>query len=283
MNIREKSGVVVFLDALGARTIDISFSADYLNKLEEFKNEIVQTKKIIRTAEDAFDKNKAIWRPKRLKFRFFGDSVLITYAVNSERELKRVMLGVYFLICNFICLSLKMGILFRGALSVGKYLETKDVMLGPAITDAANWYDQPDFIGVMLTPSTTNLVKSIYRLGSKTDQVDVESPHPSLLLYEVPISKRSVSRGSEIQAYAVNWPGLIDLEYAPEDKKDRLLWFYNRVKALPVPVGAETKYSNTEAFIKESIKAAARRALQVHSNEIRNIIPEPQTPKPKAG
>jgi hypothetical protein len=267
VKIKSKFGIVVFLDALGARTTDIAVSESYLAKTANLKAEIINSKDIIRVVEEMSGETRIPWRPARLKYRLFGDSILITYSVTSGRALMPSLLNVIFIINSFVCASIKLGILFRGALSIGKYLETIDVMLGPAITDAANWYDQPDMIGVMLTPAATNRVRAEYKINSESTQYFVESPDSNLLLYDVPISRRDGKSSTPVRTYTANWPKLHIVAASPTEYKDALLWFYNRIRSLPVPLGTESKYSNTEAYIKKSVECTEQRRAILLSAE----------------
>ena len=153
-----------------------------------------------------------------------------------------------------ICFALKRGILFRGAISIGTYLEAEDVILGPAITDAANWYDRSDMVGAIVTPATMNYLKAIAGLSSKSTKDEVHSLFPRLILYDVPLSRSARTENKSIVTYAIEWPSLLSKYQGMDKPKDSLSIFFECIKNSPVPFGAESKYSNTEAFIKEALK-----------------------------
>jgi len=170
MRAKNEFGIVVFLDALGARTTDITVSRDYLIKVNSLKDRILLSKQLtgIAMAKTLGGSRSVQWIPARLKIRYFGDSILITYPLPSECSLRRQLYGTFIIINELVFHGLAMGILFRGAVSLGRYLEKQDILLGPAVTDAANWYDRSDMIGVMLTPATSHYLNAVCDLTAGT-------------------------------------------------------------------------------------------------------------------
>jgi len=251
-----KYGIIVFLDALGARTTDISFAKDYLTNVMELKSNIGMLRDAIADV-DAGQKIPGIkWNAEQLSFKFFGDSVLMAYEFPSSGSPRSCIDCVVFVVATSICLALKKGILFRGAISIGTYVETNDVFLGPAITDAANWYDRSDMVGAIVTPATMNYLKAIMGLSSKSTEAQVHSPIPRLILYDVPLSRSAKTETKSILTYVIEWPSLLPRYQGEAEPKDSLSIFFECIKNSPIPFGAESKYSNTEAFIKESLKKA---------------------------
>jgi hypothetical protein len=181
----------------------------------------------------------------RLRPRFFGDSLLMSYEVLRERQINDYLSKIGFILNILIPTALEKGILFRGALSIGNFIENEDVVLGPAVTDAATWYDKLDMIGIMTTPATTNFIK-----GSRdTTLKDITSKNKDekndeFLLYDVPV------KGSgTLSTFTTNWPKTIQDIHADIQDTDPLLWYYQRIMKQSVPAGAEPKYKNTEQFV----------------------------------
>jgi len=256
MPIDESFGIIVLLDALGVRTIDKEVTKNYLAELDRLKSKIVMMKEIaagvMRTsisilADDVVSK---------FNFRFFGDTVLMIYSIPKESDadfIKIRLIPASLIVGMLICNGLEVGIPFRGALSIGSYYSNQErsVDLGPAITDAANWYDKSDIIGIMATPNTTNYLKALYKMTSQSSANDYESPAEGLILYNVPLSnKGSRDSGKSLKTYFINWPLLIPSLYAV-NISDFLSWFYDKIKDMQIPPGAVTKYSNTETFVRK--------------------------------
>jgi hypothetical protein len=144
------------------------------------------------------------------------------------------------------------GILFRGAVSIGDYIETGDIVLGPAIVDAATWYDKIELFGIITTPTGLNYVKGIYA-NVLHESFNESDPAGSIFrLWQVPITGDRV-----LNTYIFDWPSTIP-HFTKGDIHAMLAWYYDRIRNLNVPGGVERKYANTEAFVKESIIREAK-------------------------
>lgn len=238
--------MVALLDALGARTMSIQSSADYLDSIALLKQEITDTLKITLEEEEEEGPSAANVFAK-LRPRFFGDSVLMTYEVQEEELMTEYLDKFLFILNCFVPTAMELGVLFRGALSIGRYIEKQDVALGPAVTDAANWYEKPDFIGVIATPAASHCIKAALAEDDAGDLSDFPLAR-YLVLYDVPISG-----GSTLRTYALNWVDALLAIHCKIHKQAPLPWFYQRVKDFPVPPGTETKYANTEDLIRNGV------------------------------
>jgi len=248
MKLKPKFGIVVLMDALGARTMSIQSSAEYLNSIALLKREIQDLHQI--TLEEEGNPSVSDMFAK-LKPRFFGDSILMTYQVRDGELLIEYLDKLVYTLNCFVPTAMELGVLFRGALSIGYYLEKQDVALGPAVTDAANWYEKADFIGIIATPSAAHHVKAAYAEEYSPDALDCPLAG-FLVTYNVPLSD-----GGTLGTYALNWPDAMSAIHCKTYEQTPLPWFYDRVKEFSVPPGTETKYVNTEAFIRNSLALAS--------------------------
>lgn len=66
--------------------------------------------------------------------------------------------------------SIKRMIPLRGATAYGNFSCSANVMLGPAVDEAASWHEATDWIGVILTPT------AMFQLGSEVPDVWVKYP-----------------------------------------------------------------------------------------------------------
>jgi hypothetical protein len=88
------------------------------------------------------------------------------------------------------------GCPLRGAFAVGEFFVGDErTVLGPAVSDAASWFEAADWIGVHATPHASMVIQSVLeKSGGKLGHV--------LLGYDVPMGATK----SEVRLKAVNWP-----------------------------------------------------------------------------
>jgi hypothetical protein len=89
------------------------------------------------------------------------------------------------------------GIYMRGSVSLGKFYRDQEsknsIIIGPAIDEAADWYNMPELIGVHCSPSLKFCI----------DKIHSEDPDSDLGIfykYNIPIKNDKV-----YQSYLVNW------------------------------------------------------------------------------
>ena len=233
--MKQEQGLVAILDALGAA----SYSWDGINQF--LKSRDLVLKLLESKATDIVGDMDA----NRVSVFTFNDTVLVVYRTAkapSDRDVK----GFCSLLRKFIVDSLAEGILFRGALSIGAFHADRktNTVMGPAITDAANWYNQADWVGVMATPQATLQIRSL-----------VAQSNPGLdhliIDYAVPLKAQRPQ-----PLMAVNWPKAFYVKgirpLAPsENPKAKCLAF---LSGHGVPMGTEAKYFNTVAFFDHCTK-----------------------------
>ncbi|MFA5148850.1 MAG: hypothetical protein WC491_06980 [Candidatus Omnitrophota bacterium] len=259
--MKSKFGIIALFDALGARSASVDASIKYLNAVKHLQKEIISTLRLTLKGEFKSKSQAKIFRD--LKPRFFGDSILMTYYVKDVRKFDKYFIRIAFIIRCLIADAIDKGILFRGAISIGQYMESKDVALGPAIVDAADWYDKMNQAGVMLTPSASTYLKAeLVKIHG--ENYNENRPVDWLILEDIPLNN-----GNSIRAYVLNWPqSAININCAI-DNKPPLMWFYNRMRKIPVSFGSEEKHKNTEEFFKKEVKYNKER-LENEIDEERN-------------
>lgn len=169
----------------------------------------------------------------------FSDTVLIVYPTDGPAIFADVR-AFCELLRKFVINSLAQRILFRGAFAIGLFLVERgtQTVLGPAVTDAAAWYNRADWIGVTATPQATLLVQSLTeQRGDDLFRLVID--------YPVPLKDRA-----PLSLKAVNWPKAFFVRgLRPWTDGER-----PRAKCLSllamnaVPQGTESKYFNTMAF-----------------------------------
>ena len=155
---------------------------------------------------------------------------------------------MFHIIKTFISLSIFNQNFYRGAISIGEYLTSDDTILGPAITDAAGWYEKADWFGVVLTPKCDITVTRILA-EEKPSKNTLECPMDILAVkYRVPI------KGEEISLFCIAWPFEIFMlkHYTGIDKFIQelppLAAVTNFIYNIEIPLGTERKYYNSLDF-----------------------------------
>jgi hypothetical protein len=132
-------------------------ASKYLDLIQVIETSI---KRYLTAILDAEDVDPQIF--DKLSIRFFGDTLLITYEIKDRSKEQQYFVGLGFILRLFLCEALQLGLMFRGSLSLGDYVDKDSVVLGPAISDAAAWYEELDMMGVVLTPHATLALKQMY-------------------------------------------------------------------------------------------------------------------------
>ena len=194
----------------------------------------------------ASQKAEEMLKQDRISTFTFNDTIV--FALTAEKtEPTIVEASAFFrLLRKFMIDSLQNGILFRGAIAMGSFYahqETNTIM-GEAVTDAAAWYAEADWVGIYATPrSTIRLNGLLEQEQKKREQVMVD--------FHVPMKD-----GSSKQLKVVNWPKALFVPELVSERERRvprstvLSWFARR----PVPRGAEGKCFNAIAFFEHVVE-----------------------------
>jgi hypothetical protein len=132
--------------------------------------------------------------------------------------------------------ALLKGIYFRGVIAIGKFYQSKTLMIGPAIDEAAEWYTQPEWMGVSTAPSAS------FGLSRLEDQkADISK---WFIKYDIPSKS-----GPQKAEWALAWPTNPPKDPLISEKNLTIRGlildaFANR----PISVTAAQKYKNTLAF-----------------------------------
>jgi hypothetical protein len=228
---RMQEGVVVFLDALGVKGIwaraepesIITSWEEVLKRLNESIRKMPKLGSIGNTAE-CLDYNIAA----------FSDTVIITLKCTDDPAAHVPLVAK--IVSDIFFYALVKGIYFRGVIAIGKFFQSKTLMIGPAIDEAAEWYTQPEWMGVSAAPSAS------FGLSRLEDQkADISK---WFVKYDIP-SKSGLQKAE----WALAWPreALKNPTASQTNLTVRGLIldaFANR----PISVAAAQKYKNTLAF-----------------------------------
>ena len=111
-------------------------------------------------------------------------------------------------------------------------------ILGPAVSDAAAWYEQADWIGIHATPRATLFIQSLLEASSGKDLDHV------LVDYDVPLKDRSTRK-----LKAINWPkGFYLQPLRPFGAGTTRGLVLRALTARHVPKDTESKYFHALSF-----------------------------------
>jgi len=222
-------GLIAVLDALGAATYSQSECEQFLESRELVLNKLNE-----RAEAGKIDK-------KRLMVFTFSDTVVIVYRAKRNHEVTLDDVVTFaFRLRAFMMHSLENRILFRGAISVGSFYsvdDTTNTVMGPAVSDAAAWYNQPDWIGISATPHASMFIQSLLE-ESKRDFTNI------LVDHDVPLKGRS-----PVKVKAINWPKAFYVSgLKPEGHGAARAALHSLLAQHQAPIGTESKYYNAIAF-----------------------------------
>ncbi len=171
-----------------------------------------------------------------IHIQYFSDTIIVTYEGDDPIDLLSYMsLHLTYPFCH----SFSEKVFLRGAISVGKFRRTDNMIIGPAIDEAAKCYEHHKWIGVTLAPSAAKVI----------DETMAE--HNSHGWYEnflVP------SETSYDDVWTLNWPTLMRsvMQFIPDTREPRdiLTEVFSNPKNDPRVV---SKYETTTKFFDEMI------------------------------
>ncbi len=227
---RMQEGVVVFLDALGVKGIWAR---------AEPEGVITSWEEVLKRLNESIKNSPKIGsignKPEALNYSIaaFSDTVIITLKCTDDPAAHVPLVAK--IISDAFFFALIKGIYFRGVIAIGKFYQSKTLMIGPAIDEAAEWYTQPEWMGVSTAPSAS------FGLSRLEDQkADISQ---WFIRYDIP-----AKAGMQKEEWALAWPREAlrnsDTEGSLTARGLILDAFANR----PISVAAAQKYKNTLAF-----------------------------------
>jgi hypothetical protein len=180
--VRRLNGVVVMLDALGMKGIwarrqpssVVDAWIGLVDRLETATSTVVAA-------------NMAVCDGFRIAA--FSDTIIMTLEGSSERKnLERLIQLAGDALREPFLIGLFEGILLRGVIAAGDYYQSRAVTsrgpetlltIGPAIDEAAEWYEQSDWLGISTVPSASYALDEGRELNRPNSA--------SLVPYDVPL------------------------------------------------------------------------------------------------
>jgi hypothetical protein len=227
-------GQIAILDALGAAT----YTESEIDRFLESR-ELVLEKLNKRAEAGVIDKT-------RLNIFTFNDTVVIVYRSMNNVTLNDIDTFAVRLRA-FMMHSFENDILFRGSISIGEFRSVDDksnTVLGPAVSDAAAWYDKADWIGIAATPHATIYIQSLLERTASPKKLD-----HILVDYDVPLKGKGSDKRTTAKLKAVNWPkGFYVKGLRTDTTVSARSFFLSYLSRHRVPLGTESKYTNSLDF-----------------------------------
>jgi hypothetical protein len=216
---------VAVLDALGAKY----YTQEEVQLFLSARDEVL---KLLRDPEADIVGVKS----RELAAFVFNDTVVLSY---SRKELTpRDAIGFCGLVRGLVTFFLLRKIFFRGAVSMGllyKADHATNTIMGPALTDAAEWYERAEWIGVHMTPRAT-IRTNAWLQGGGSEMGSV------LVDYNVPLRDKG-----RLELKAINWPKALYLSSGKDVARARTS-LLNRFGDHSMPSGTELKYFHALGF-----------------------------------
>ena len=221
-------GVIVYLDALGIKGVSsrdnpINVATD----LQDCINQFLDIGKLGVKLSKIFQK---------LEVRAFSDTVIFSMEKPPKVKFEELPIYIALLIIEPFCFALKQRIYFRGTISIGQFYKTKDSIIGPAVDEASEWYQYPEWIGVSTAPSA---FYALERLN------EIKITPKRFFKYNVPIKEEKTVKG-----WALSWPyskelGEVFNGMGMKQIRETIL---NNFSTRPIDYRNLAKYSNTIEF-----------------------------------
>jgi hypothetical protein len=222
-------GLVAILDALGTKLLSLAEAIEFVSLRDKIME---STARVIETGLPGLDKS-------RLKTFTFNDTLIYTYEPPGGLTLAEVERFCHVLrVAETLSITMKHP--FRGAFAVGEFFVGDErTVLGPAVSDAASWFEAADWIGVHATPHATMFIQSLLERSpaAKLEHVLVD--------YDVPVTKDKSKR----RLKAVNWPkGFFISGLRPSGNGTTRGLVLSSLAQRRVPKDTESKYFNAIEF-----------------------------------
>jgi hypothetical protein len=244
---QQKFGMVAMLDAMGVRNATIKESLEFIDNVERIRKSIQGFMPSYFTGTK-FPLNKvarAHYESHPPKIVTFGDTILILWELVSESDPEDYLVAMANIVSSAVVSGIQARVLLRGALTVGDYIDSdasEAIVLGPAIADAASWYEYAEWCGVVATPLCGQFVSHLH-ISLCSDPETHKFFDTAFVRYQVPI------RSGDLDMWAIAWPYVVSRYKPVNEHASELSWFYSNMKNFSIPMGTEKKYAHTERFV----------------------------------
>jgi hypothetical protein len=237
-----QQSIICILDILGTKGIWTE------GNVEKYFEAIEEVDKIIKPAKEKF-KDLAKGAPIELDFISFSDTLVITLMKTQEDEktdqyfFHQSIEGFTQLILGIFQAYFASSFFVRGAISFGQIEKKGSHFVGPAVDDAAEYFELPDMIGICFTPKATIGLDYAIEWQKKYFGKSIGS---FVTKYKTPLKNKM-----EMDLYQINWVKyFFDESKAPDQisAEGNLSCFFSERN---IPLVATSKYVNSIKFFND--------------------------------
>jgi hypothetical protein len=230
------TGLICIIDVLGTKGIWSREKPEVI--VENWKNINKALCKNVETFSKILDNKEEGYQ---FHFYTFSDSIIITVNVAEMNSL----INLCGIVGDLFSYALEKKILFRGSISMGQFHSDEEgkIIIGPAIDDAAEWYNQSDWAGVNLTPKTSFWVDELIELNKSMDLSIIQK---IIKKYAVPMKKTN-----PISLWVVSWPSIylnFDIKGKTLNKDKLRLKLLSMFSNTNIGLAEQSKFYNTLSF-----------------------------------
>ena len=226
--LTKKFGLVAYIDALGTK--EMWKDRDPQKILMTWNKFITNFEVILKLT---FRENET-----KITFNSFSDTLIITL---ENKDVNYLLKKFGFAVWSLIVQSIRSDMPVRGCFAIGTFYNKKNFFIGEAISEAAQYYELPQWVGISASPSANAKIEAL----SKQDHSISNIYHKC----SIPL-KRSI----EQKAWAVNWPGLNNAMNITNERNepstlvlDAIDWNLEQVKNIDIAL----KWRNTKKFYED--------------------------------
>jgi hypothetical protein len=164
--------------------------------------------------------------------------------------------------------GLKTNIAWRGSVAIDHYVIDDSSVLGPAVADAAAWYEAANWLGIVATPRTSHILKSDPAINGSFVDYDVPlsggthtSRLPAVNWVQSFVSELFLQR-RQTAARDTNATAPFEEVVTIENCSCHLADLLSRFR---IPRGTEMKYSNTTAFFHTFLETSYQKSKNAYS------------------
>lgn len=231
-------GAVAILDALGAKTYSEADIEKFLTSRGRVLQELNAWVEVPHGAVRLQDSDLVTFT--------FNDTIIIVLRGGQTPLSFDAATAFAAVIRKFIADSMATGLLFRGAAALGSFRVDEDTntVMGDAVTDAAQWYEMTEWVGVHFTPRSCLELSRMY-------EETASNRRWAMFRYNVPLRD-----GRTLDTFAVNWPKILMVPRLSPWKGSLAprAWLLQSLSQHRVPLGTEQKYFNTLAFFDHAFR-----------------------------
>lgn len=257
-------GAVAFLDILGAKGIWKRVEPELLIKRIEYVRNYCKGlfSRVIESGAKYDVEQVGNLKKEHLKIAIISDTLVITFANNNPS----VAIQMVAIISSEIIASMLFPedfdiqtknnyfrLIVRGAIGFGAYCSGNNIFIGEAIDDVAEWYEQHDLIGAIITPRARYLLNR--QIGSS--HIREEMARRRLVEYKLP------TKNGKLKFICVNWPvwyrdifhnGNGGFSKDTNELKKNLFNAFSEIGNISPAI--DSKYRTTELFFHATLKQA---------------------------